>query len=230
MDEYLRFGLLIIAGLILVFILIESWWRRRRFKMAEMTLQNFHPTSVKKAPTFSSESCAINLTPTEPPIQQSIPLAPVQRTAQPQPEIIVEQAEPELPLDDDYIIISVFAKPQMHFGSYDLLQAITSTGMQFGEMNIFHYYLPTDARKKPLFSLASATKPGEFNLDRIGDFSCAGLTLFMDLRNVDQPRSAFETMVKVAEQLADDLDGEMRAGNRILWTEAVLQQYRNKIQ
>ena len=70
-------------------------------------------------------------------------------------------------LTENILSISIFAKPNNRFVSYDLLQAITSTGMQFGEMNIFHYYQRTpEGKKYTLFSLASATKPGEFDLDR----------------------------------------------------------------
>jgi cell division protein ZipA len=126
---------------------------------------------------------------------------------------------------DDLLVISVAAKPGASFAGYDLLQAIVSTGMKFGEMNIFHYFKDN----KKLFSLASATKPGEFDLDRMGAFSCIGLTLFMNCCEVPDAEKAFTLMLNVAEQLADDLDGELRAGLRAPLTKAILQQYQNKI-
>lgn len=134
-----------------------------------------------------------------------------------------KKENPEL---NDILSISVFAKPSANFSSYDLLQAITGTGMQFGDMNIFHYY-SHDSQK--LFSLASATKPGYFNLDQIGDFSCIGLTLFMDLKAVEDPSHAFQMMLTTAEQLADDLEGELRASPQRIWNDAVLNEYQNKI-
>jgi len=126
---------------------------------------------------------------------------------------------------DDLLVISVAAKPDAHFAGYDLLQAITATGMQFGEMNIFHFIKDNQT----LFSMASATKPGEFDIDRIGAFSCAGLTLFMNYRSVPDPKFAFDLMLKTAEQLADDLHGELRAGQRVPLTSDILKQYENKI-
>lgn len=127
---------------------------------------------------------------------------------------------------DDIIIISVLAKPNHHFASYDLFQAISATGMQFGDMDIFHYYQPTEKGQQILFSLASATKPGKFDLDHMGDFSCVGLSLFMDKKSVSNPQKVFLKMLEKAEQLADDLDGELRAGpKRLPWNEHILQHY-----
>ncbi|MCD6038815.1 MAG: zipA [Gammaproteobacteria bacterium] len=128
----------------------------------------------------------------------------------------------------DFIIIHVMAKPGKHFASYDLLQAISATGMQFGAMNIFHYY-SAESDKKSLFSLASATEPGEFDLDRMGNFSCAGLTLFMNLLQVQNKEEVFLLMLRTAEQLAEDLQGEIRAENRVLWNEEAQQQYQERV-
>lgn len=128
------------------------------------------------------------------------------------------------------LTISVFAKPESHFASYDLLQAISAMGMQFGEMNIFHYYHRNAQGKKIiLFSLASATKPGEFDLDRIGSFSCVGLTFFMDATQVPNPLQAYNLMVNTAEQLAEDLGGELRASPQTPWREEFFQEGQQKI-
>ncbi len=130
----------------------------------------------------------------------------------------------------DYFNISIFAKPNSRFASYDLLQAIAATGMQFGEMNIFHYYQRTPQGKHIiLFSLASATKPGKFDLDRMGDFSCVGLTLFMDIKNAPNPLQAFYLMVNTAEQLAEDLDGELRADPKTTWSEDHFNLYQQRL-
>jgi len=129
----------------------------------------------------------------------------------------------------DFIIISVVAKPNQPFASYDLFQAISATGMQFGAMNIFHYYNPQTIEKKPLFSLASATDPGEFDLNQMGNFSCSGLTLFMNTQQVPDKKKVFHLMVETAEQLAEDLQGELRAGTRHPWNEQIKQHYLDKM-
>lgn len=130
---------------------------------------------------------------------------------------------------DNIIVISIFAKNGQQFASYDLLQAISATGMKFGERNIFHYYLPASNQKKHLFSLASATEPGYFDWDKIGEFTCKGICLFMDINNTPNPLDTFALMIATAEQLADDLDGELRAGPHAPWDDEKAMEYENKI-
>lgn len=218
MDDFLRLALLVIAALILSFILIESWWRKRRFKIAEMNVQEFKAAESKHS-INKEEDCLFNLAPSE-------KFAEVSSLSVDNEHSIQESISPSM---QDYIAISVFAKPSTQFASYDLLQSISATGMQFGEMNIFHYYLTENGERKILFSLASATKPGEFNLDRMGDFSCVGLTLFLDLYHSPYPKMAFDKMVTVAQQLADDLEGELRAGVHTPWNDQILQQYKHRV-
>ena len=126
-------------------------------------------------------------------------------------------------------MISVIAKPGHSFVGYDLLQAIQATGMRFGEMNIFHYYLPKIGGTIPVFSLVSMTEPGYFNWDKIGNFSCNGLSLFMDIEKTAAPEDIFALMIATAEQLAEDLEGELRAGQNLPWTDTILQEYEEKI-
>jgi len=130
---------------------------------------------------------------------------------------------------NNLIIISVIAKPGHAFVGYDLMQAIHATGMRFGAMNIFHYYLPKIGGTTPVFSLASMSEPGYFNWDKIGDFSCNGLCLFMDIEQNTAPEEIFALMVATAEQLADDLQGELRAGQNLPWNEDILKEYEDKL-
>lgn len=209
MEEYLRVGLLLIAALILFFILFEAWLRRRRFKVVDASVLKLNQTGSNHH--FIEPSCTISMPTTEKPVDT------------------VASSQSENVDFDDFLILSVLAKPGSHFGSYDLLQTISATGMHFGEMNIFHYYSSIEDKKSKLFSLASATKPGDFDLDRIGDFSCKGLTLFIDLSRVLEPGLALDLMLKTAEQLADDLDGELYAGPNKPWSAELLQQYKQRI-
>ncbi len=126
--------------------------------------------------------------------------------------------------------INVIAKAGETFASYDLFQAISSTGMQFGAMNIFHYYDdPLHDSKKVLFSLASMTEPGEFDMNHIGEFSSPGLCLFMDLQAVKNIEEVFGRMLATAEQLADDLEGELFADPKTPWNTDILNHYHKKI-
>lgn len=131
---------------------------------------------------------------------------------------------------DEFIILSVLAKEGNQFASYELLQAILAAGMQFGDMNIFHYYDPNaQGSKDPLFSLASATKPGHFDLQKIGEFSCPGLTLFMNVSKVRDPATSFTIMLSVAEELAEELDGELYSAPGVPWGPEKVEEYQKKI-
>jgi cell division protein ZipA len=213
MESLLRWGLLIIAVFIVSLIVYDVWFRRsHRSRHKEETIQNdgifepFLPSDKKDYQVDIEPSLSLN-----------------------QPILTINQdtvSSRQSSRADDIIIISVLAKPAAHFASYDLFQAISATGMQYGEMDIFHYYQSTNQGQITLFSLASATKPGKFNLDRMGDFSCVGLSLFMDKTASPNPKQAFLLMLEKAEQLADDLDGELRVGpSRKPWNNEILQSY-----
>lgn len=129
----------------------------------------------------------------------------------------------------DILVINVIAKPGETFASYDLFQAISATGLQFGAMNIFHYYANSEDQKKILFSLASMTEPGEFDLNHMGEFTCAGLSLFMNLADTNNSEEVFALMLDTAEQLADDLQGELYANPETPWSDEILSNYQKKI-
>jgi cell division protein ZipA len=218
MEGYLRLALLFIAAAIIFLILYESYNRRR-----------IKPSLSNTADAASMKSRAdeiLGLHALEPTmhLEQEVDTTPTTAPATTKPML-----PPKTPMADDFLVLSVVAKPEASFVSYDLFQSIAATGMQFGDMNIFHFAVPSEHGSQKLFSLASATEPGEFNMDSMGDFTCKGLTLFTNLPRVPDPEVAFELMLKTAEQLADDLDGELRAGMRTPWNEETLQQYQQKV-
>lgn len=215
MEDYLRYGLLLIAAVILALILTESWVRRRRLRLAELSsvsppIEPTHSNFSRQQAGMDTDQCIMSLPKTEEPLNLA------SKSDAPQPE-------------SDILTVSVFAKPNTRFVSYDLLQSISATGMEFGEWNIFHYYSHANDKRVTLFSMASATKPGDFHLDKMGDFSCVGLTLFMDMSSVPHAEDAFSKMLETAELLAEDLDGELYAGPRKPWSSQILQDYQQRI-
>jgi cell division protein ZipA len=129
----------------------------------------------------------------------------------------------------EILSVNVIAKPGENFASYDLFQAISTAGLQFGAMNIFHYYQPHNDNKKVLFSLASMTEPGEFDMNHMGEFTSQGLCLFMNLQTVDHAEEVFALMLATAEQLADDLQGELYADPKTPLNDEILNHYQKKI-
>lgn len=107
------------------------------------------------------------------------------------------------------IVMRLMAEKNQPYNGYELLQTLMSDGFHFGKMNIFHRHERMNGGGDILFSLASAEEPGSFDLQRMGDFSCNGLTLFMQLDGQKNITKTFEIMLDAARQLADDLGGKL---------------------
>lgn len=115
----------------------------------------------------------------------------------------------------DLISIFVVAQPGRKFIGYDLLQALLAAGFRYGEMSIFHRHQRANGEGAKLFSLASATEPGTFDMNRIGAFSSQGLCLFMQLKGPEHNLAALSLLLKTAEMIADDLQGVVLGADRM---------------
>lgn len=248
MEDYLRLGLLVLAVVIVLLIFFEGWFRRRLSRSHDYSEGDFNPDAVLGLELKTTSALA-----TDPAAASTATITSSaefkQSQAVDQVALDLNEIDIAMSVDDsisttaaiaapvvkpkttlsDLLVISVVAKPGRVFASYDLLQAIAATGMQYGDMNIFHYHKMDGVKRDTLFSLASATEPGDFDLDKMGDFSCSGLTLFTQLREVPDPQEAFELMLKTADQLVEDLDGELRSNPRLPWNDEILLQYQQKV-
>lgn len=129
------------------------------------------------------------------------------------------------------LTLYVMAIPPQVFIGYELLQALLSVGLRYGEMDIFHYYEDPDAETKQiLFSACSATEPGVFDMTDVGAIRCPGLCLFMSADSLENPSAVFETLLETAQQLAEDLGGEVYDDERRLLTEESLQNYQARLE
>ncbi len=113
------------------------------------------------------------------------------------------------PFPSEITSITIMAPPNKPFGGYDLLQTIFSHDMHYGDMQIFHRYKNGSKEAGTLFSLASATEPGDFDLDNIGKTICTGLVLFMKPTDHENTELVLDEMSETAQQLADDLGGTL---------------------
>lgn len=133
------------------------------------------------------------------------------------------------PSKPEFIVFYLLASQSSPFVGYELLQALLAADLRYGEMNIFHRYVNEYNTERPIFSVASAVEPGTFDLANIGAFSSPGLSLFLPLNHQPDIKFAFETMIETAEQLADDLAGELFDDQRKPLTTAKIKLYREKI-
>lgn len=107
------------------------------------------------------------------------------------------------------ISLHVMATSGLVFSGYELLQALLSAGLRYGKMNIFHRHEYKSGNGDILFSVAAANKPGTFNLQEIGNFSCPGLSLFFVINKVKDPLQVFELMLETAGNLVEGLGGHV---------------------
>jgi cell division protein ZipA len=129
----------------------------------------------------------------------------------------------------EYITLHVIAPREYPYSGYELLQALLGNGLRYGDKNIFHRHETKTGRGQVLFSLASANKPGTFELTKMGNFTCPGLTLFMVLKREVDPMLAFDTMLETARQLTEDLGGEIWDERRQLLNMDKVAEFRAKI-
>ncbi|MCH9644834.1 MAG: cell division protein ZipA C-terminal FtsZ-binding domain-containing protein [Gammaproteobacteria bacterium] len=116
------------------------------------------------------------------------------------------------------IVFYLRAEEGRPYAGYELLQSLLSADLRFGDMDIFHH--------AGGFSLASITPPGTFDMDKMGSFSCTGLSLFLSLESCEDPLTSFQSMLHTADQLVQDLGGKvLDEGQNLLTEEKVLQLY-----
>lgn len=127
------------------------------------------------------------------------------------PELPVFDAQPVKPQVKipDVISVNLYASDDKPYAGYELLQALLSCGMRFGAMNLFHRHEKKTGIGPVLFSLASCTKEGVFDLAKIGAFECKGLVLFMKPAQVDDPAAVYALLLETADQLINDLGGKV---------------------
>lgn len=128
------------------------------------------------------------------------------------------------------LILYVMAKDGKQFAGYELAQAVAESNLCFGDMNIFHRHQFPDGSGDVWFSVASATKPGTFDISKLTEMRCLGLSLFMQVRGNENDRERFELMLKTANQLAEGLDGLLLDEDRKPLTESTIYRYRKRVQ
>jgi len=124
-----------------------------------------------------------------------------------------------------FVVIYVLALDEPFLGQ-GLLEVLLNSGMTFGEMNIFHQL---DDQGAQLFSLASAVEPGTFNLSSLDQFSTPGVSLFMRVHELEAPLRVLDSMLSVADKVAQELNGEVRDETRSVMTPQTIEHCRQSL-
>jgi cell division protein ZipA len=115
--------------------------------------------------------------------------------------------KPAGPPPDEIMTLFLLASDNRTIIGSELLQATVSTGMEFGDMNIFHR-LP-EGSDKPVFSLANAAKPGHFERDEWNTFETTGVALFMALPGPINALDGWDAMLATARRMAEILHADL---------------------
>lgn len=146
-------------------------------------------------------------------------------TDAPEKESVAEQK----PLPSKLIQLNVVPRKGQFLGQ-EVLYAVSETGLQFGELNIYHFPDQGTSEKEPLFSMASMVEPGSFDPDQMDDFSTPGLVLFAMLPGPKDGLTIFSEMLHTAEQLATLLDGELKDESHSDLSKQTIEHMREEIQ
>lgn len=115
--------------------------------------------------------------------------------------------KPAGPPPEKIVSLFLLARDNHVITGADLLQATVSTGMEFGDMDIFHR-LP-EGSERPVFSLANAAKPGHFERDAWNTFETTGLALFMTLPGPVYALDGWDAMLVTARRVGELLNAEL---------------------
>ena len=135
-------------------------------------------------------------------------------------ETAAPSAKPEM-----FVVIYVLALDEPFLGQ-GLVEVLLDSGMTFGEMDIFHQL---DDRGAQLFSLASAVEPGTFDLSSLDQFSTPGISLFMRVHELAAPLQVLDSMLSVADRVAQELNGEVRDETRSVMTPQTIEHCRQSL-
>jgi cell division protein ZipA len=123
------------------------------------------------------------------------------------PQQPAKPRRPAGPAPDRIVTLYLLAQDNHVISGAQLLEAAVKTGMDFGEMNIFHRTTEGDSR--PVFSLANAAKPGHFDRSAWHEFETGALVLFTTLPNPVFALDAWDAMLATARRMEGILNGEL---------------------
>jgi cell division protein ZipA len=115
--------------------------------------------------------------------------------------------KPAGPPPDRILSLFLLARDNHSITGAELLQATVSTGLSFGDMNIFHRL--HEISEKPVFSMANAAKPGHFERDEWNTFETTGVVLFMTLPAEMDALGTWDSMLAAARRMGEILNADL---------------------
>lgn len=106
------------------------------------------------------------------------------------------------------VTIRMLCRAGNPFPAEELVLALRDAGLRHGRYGIFHYF-EAATEDAPVFSVASLTEPGSFDLTRLRTDVYQGISLFLGLPGPMEGAAAFDIMITAARAVAKRLDGNL---------------------
>lgn len=129
----------------------------------------------------------------------------------------VEQGPERAASPPDSVVTLRFIPNNKTIASDKVVLALRAEGLKHGRFGIFHKHAD-DSSDEPMFSVASLTEPGSFDLARLAETRIPGMSFFMVLPGEGDPVERFDAMVATARGLARELGGELRDDKGSSWS------------
>lgn len=165
------------------------------------------PEALEPVPSAADSADTIDTSPAAEPATAPAPAQEQAQTPHPAADESDEVPDPPEGFSDLIIALQVSAPAGSTFSGRDIQSALRRCELEYGEMQIYHYYTP---RRRSLFFLANSVEPGSFDLTTITSISTPGVLFFLRLPTVLAGRAAFEIMLDVANRVAEDLGGKLQ--------------------
>ena len=177
----------------------------------------------------------------EPVMQEAVPAQPVVEEAAPsafdtampeaeQPAVVAQTPEEPKPEPEmQVLVLNVHCAGEEPFVGTELFDSMQQNGLIYGEMNIFHRHVDLSGNGKVLFSVANMMHPGTLEHGDPAEFSTKGISFFMTLPCYGEAEQNFNLMLRTAQQIADDMGGNVLDDQRNLMTPDRLAGYRRQI-
>ncbi|WP_034411116.1 cell division protein ZipA [Candidatus Photodesmus anomalopis] len=234
----LRLVLIVVGALAIIGLLVHGFSTKKgtRIRFYNRSIINLSNTTKKKGKgTVLSQVHNTNHKSKvkKPNASKSLELSPSVETIQNTPfsDILnTPSVQDTSESDVEVIIINVHSLGDKPFIGRTLFASIERNGLLYGDMDIFHRYSDLSKNSKSLFSVANMIKPGTFKNVDFNTFKTPGLSFFMTLPCFWEAHQNFKLMLKTAQQVADDLGGNVLDDSRNLMTPDRLLAYRKQIQ
>lgn len=112
------------------------------------------------------------------------------------------------------VMLYLAAKSGHSISGAELVLATEKVGLVYGHNNIYHRLAEGANANEPIFSMANVIQPGYFDLDQIDTLQTPGVSFFMTLPGPVTAIQAWDSMLPIAERMAQLLDAVLLDSDR----------------